>query len=146
MANPIRVEIVGGSALRKRLSRIPDKQLGEMERALKLSALDVRNEAIRSIESGPKTGIVYGRHQASAPGEAPATDSGVLVGSINSGLVTRTKRKVEAVAGSDSEYGIHLEFGTKNMAARPWLQPAFDRMKNQINARLFKAFKKGNKA
>lgn len=144
MVNPIRVEVVGGSALRQRLSKIPLKQQSEMQRALTLSALDIRNEAIRSIQQGPATGVTYGNHQASAPGEAPSTDTGFLVGSIQSGLV-QSGKILEAIAGTDLDYGIHLEFGTRNMAARPWLQPAFERKKKTINARLHAAFKKANR-
>lgn len=145
MVNPIRVEVIGESALRQRLSKIPAKQLSVMEVALKLSALEIRNEAIRSIQQGPATGAVYGNHQASAPGEKPATDTGVLVSSIQSGLVTKTRGTVEAVAGTDLDYGIHQEFGTQKMAARPWLGPAFEARKQSINARLLAAFKRGNR-
>ncbi len=47
--------------------------------------------------------------------------------------------------GSDVAYATHLEFGTKNMAARPWLQPAFERNKDKIRARVIKAARAANR-
>ena len=45
----------------------------------------IRGEAIRSIQTGPKSGRTYEKynprrtHKASAPGQAPASDTGNLV-------------------------------------------------------------------
>ncbi len=47
--------------------------------------------------------------------------------------------------GSDVAYATHLEFGTKNMAARPWLQPAFERNKDKIRARVIKVARAANR-
>jgi hypothetical protein len=55
---------------------------------LKGGAQLIRGEAIKSIQSGSKTGRTYKRynptrtHRASAPGEAPASDTGNLVSNI----------------------------------------------------------------
>ena len=85
----------------------------------------VRNEAITLILDTPKTGRVYRRrgveHQASAPGEPPASDTGRLVNSIRteydqSNLVGRV------VAGS--AHAAYLEFGTQRMEPRPFMRPA----------------------
>ncbi len=67
----------------------------------------------------------------SRPGEAPRRDSGRLRDS----LFVRANG-LSAEVGTALGYGAHLEFGTQNMAARPWLQPAFEASKDRIKARL----------
>jgi len=59
-------------------------------------------------------------HRASAPGEAPATDTGELVNSIS----VEMTRQTEALVMVDAEYGAALEYGTARVAARPFLTPA----------------------
>jgi HK97 gp10 family phage protein len=88
--------------------------------------------AIRSVQKGPKTGIVYQlynpkrTHQASAPGEAPATDLGGLAMSILVSVPLADRRAVELVA--DAPYAVHLEYGTRKMAARPFMRPAVEKV------------------
>jgi len=70
------------------------------------------------IKSKDKTGRLYhfrGRlHQASAPGEAPASMTGKLSRSV--GYTVRGYYEVEF--GDEALYGKFLEDGTKNMKAR----------------------------
>lgn len=85
----------------------------------------IRNEMIRLIQSPPKTGRIYRRrgveHQASAPGQAPATDTGRLVNSI----VTRYEpSELTGIVGVTAAYGDDLEFGTQKMEPRPYARPA----------------------
>ena len=40
------------------------------------------------------------------------------------------------IVGED--YAIHLEYGTTNMQARPFLQPAFEKSKPKIKAKFAK--------
>ena len=72
----------------------------------------------------PKSGRMYGSHQASAPGEAPAIDTfeygqSIKVESDSDGFAT---------IGTDSELGPWLEYGTSKMEPRPHFQPTFDYM------------------
>lgn len=97
--------------------------------AVAATALLVEADAKVQIQTGQKTGRIYKRgkktHQASAPGQAPATDLGALAGSIhtrNAGPLSR-----EIVAPMD--YAQLLEFGTVHMAARPFMGPALKRVK-----------------
>jgi phage gpG-like protein len=73
-----------------------------------------------------KTGRKYRRgkktHTASAPGEAPAVDTGQLTNSVQWEMTGDTS----AVVGTNVEHGMHTEFGTVRMAPRPWLGPAFE--------------------
>jgi phage gpG-like protein len=84
--------------------------------------------------SGPKSGRVYKRkgreHQASAPGEAPAIDTGTLVNSIQ----VQETGELSAVVGTNMEYGAILEFGGVRMAPRPWLAPAFESVRDRFQA------------
>ncbi len=74
-------------------------------------------------------------HRASAPGDPPARDTGILANSVShtvkvkglvvSGQVGSDIDKIRSKdPTSDPEYGLFLEMGTKNMAARPWLRPS----------------------
>lgn len=98
---------------------------GNVANAIRVTALAVEGDAIKSIQRGTKTGRAYPRgektHIASAPGEAPATDTGELVASIKN--VTEITPEFARV-GSDKDYGAYLEFGTMKIKERPWLRPA----------------------
>ena len=62
-------------------------------------------------------------HRASAPGEAPATDTGFLVSSINFNQLTPLMVVVE----SRLKYAYWLEFGTKKIKPRPSWRPAVEK-------------------
>lgn len=99
----------------------------------------VAAEAQRSMRL-PKTGVLYrvsrtGRkHQASAPGEAPAVDTSALVNSIDVQRVSKTR----AIVFTNQEYAAALEFGRRDgkMAARPFLRPALRKVRPVWLARL----------
>lgn len=74
-------------------------------------------------------------HRASAPGDPPARDTGILANSVShtvkvkglivSGFVGSDIAKIRSKdPTSDPEYGLFLEMGTRDMAARPWLRPS----------------------
>ncbi len=115
---------------------------------LKGAAQLVANDAKQSVARGPKSGRIYttrfktnrqtGRifptearvpHQASAPGQPPATDTGKLVSSI-----VADAKGLTAYVEARSTYAVHLEFGTRAMAARPFLHPAVERNRERIGA------------
>lgn len=73
------------------------------------------------------TGRVYGRHVASAPGQPPAPDSGSLrrhwreqsfaqANGLGRGIDVKLR------ITSDVPYSGFLEFGTRKMAARPFVE------------------------
>jgi len=105
----------------------------EGAKAIAATAQKVRTDAIKSIQRGTKTGLVYTRgpgqnlsptHQSSAPGQAPATDTGNLVSSIKA-----ESKDLSGRVYSDIKYAFWLEFGTVKMRPRPYLNPAL--MSNQ---------------
>ena len=99
------------------------------------TALEVRRDVIKRHKQGPKTGRMYRRgsrnHQASAPGEAPAIDTGTLVSSV---YFTQPKRH-EAVVGSRLAYAFWLEFGSQVTDARPSWLPAVEKARPQFTAK-----------
>ncbi len=132
MAATLTMTITGLDHFMRRLdgmSRIMrDETIGT---ALLAGAYVLEGYAKAAIANPPKTGKVYmhGKvaHQASAPGEAPATDTGLLINSIES-----KRDGAEARVDVHSEYGAPLEFGTSKMAARPYLRPAMDEHRDAI--------------
>jgi len=121
-----------------------------LAKVVRRTARDIEARAKTAIKSGPKSGRIYDRnehqvnfttrggkavsftayrgkkrrkpHQASAPGEAPATDEGLLVNSIQT--VATGELSAEVTVGA--EYGAALEFGSPDgrIAPRPYIGPA----------------------
>lgn len=94
----------------------------------------VRNTAIKHIQEDPKTGRIYKRgnvsHQASAPGEAPATDTGRLV---QSAAVALDFDEVKGVLSFATAYAAALEFGTDKIAPRPYARRSLEEERDAIN-------------
>lgn len=73
--------------------------------------------------SRPGSGRIYGKHQASAPGEPPAPDSGELRRKTQAD--TKVRREGSDIVGravQNVEYAHALAVGTEKMAPRPSLQ------------------------
>lgn len=90
------------------------------------------------IRNGPRTGRVYtirGRkHQASAPGEAPANRTGRLAKSVD--YIATGHHTLQV--GEKAEYAGWLENGTKKMAPRPHLQVAVTETQTKVMDTLIK--------
>ena len=127
-----------------------DKVLGQLKKLNKQLEPDfqeivkgggqfIRGEAIKSIQSGAKSGIVYEKynprrtHRASAPGEAPASDTGNLVSKI----IVKQKTKNITNVESNANYSAFLEYGTSKMQPRPFMFPAFEKSKKPIAKAVF---------
>jgi HK97 gp10 family phage protein len=123
--------------------RLNDRAKKAVFAAMARLAINIQREAVISILHGPKSGVVYQNarhrkdgsvmknrrgetqykeHQASAPGEAPASDTGYLASHIQ---ITMDKGKGEVCVIAKADYAPALEFGTLHMAARPFLSPAY---------------------
>lgn len=135
-------KVEGLDKLDRALKGVPELVAKELDVALFAAAKHVEAEAKKSIASGEKTGRVYKRrtvtHRASAPGEAPASDTGRLVNSITAYPPQKGESTVVAGRGT-VKYASMLEFGTSRMAARPFLFPALEKSKDWIRERLNKA-------
>ncbi len=134
----IRAKVKGLSRLQAKLRKIPSAGRKGVAGAVAKSALAVQSDAQRSIQRGARSGLERRKGgRSSAPGEPPKTDTGTLVSSI---FAEVSQNGLAAEVGTDLNYGGWLEFGTKNnLAPRPWLQPAFERQKDGIKARVAKA-------
>lgn len=131
----------------------------ETEKRLIAIGLQLERDIKKSMVAGTGRTYVKGKkkdiiHVASAPGQPPAVDTGRLRASISTnwsgsilwrgktgpqaeqtdgiGRPTKKQEKFTVVVGSNVAYAPFLEFGTRKMAARPYMRPAFDRIKNRI--------------
>jgi len=116
------------------------------------AAIVVQNDIVRSMKPG--TGRIYFKrrgavgkrkrvgkgwsalnsyiaHQASAPGQPPAPDTGKYRQSIHRQLFKKN-HEIIGVVGTDLDLGAWLEFGTRKMAPRPHIRPAFQRQFRKI--------------
>jgi len=119
-----------GSKLNKAAMKIPS----EVAQELTIGANEIRNTIITSMQKEKKTGRIYRKsknveHQASAPGEPPAVDTGELLRSI---MFDVHKFAVEIGVAGGAPYAEHLEFGTKKMKPRPFIDPAVEKHKQAI--------------
>jgi HK97 gp10 family phage protein len=71
-------------------------------------------------------------HTASRPGEAPAKDTGRLIGGVTYKKIGQTTVEVENLV----LYGKYLEWGTRKIKPRPLWEPALERAKPRFIARL----------
>lgn len=132
--------------------RVQKNVADELDKALLYSAQRIEKTAKKRIQEGKKTGRIYRRrsviHQASAPGESPATDTGRLVSSISSYVNKISSLVMESfvVAGRGTvKYAKALEMGTRKMAARPFMVPSVEENRTWIKERLNKAVDDGIK-
>jgi HK97 gp10 family phage protein len=101
------------------------------EDAAPIIAQDLLSE-IKTSLVGPGTGRIYRRynpfriHQASAPGLPPATDLGRLTNSYYLVAIrsSKARQRIEIEVGSNLEYSVYLELGTRKMKPRPHVRPA----------------------
>lgn len=98
-------------------------------------ALDFRNEPIEEL-SQAGTGAQYGPHRASAPGDPPAVNTGLLRQSVTAAQLSPLSWGVGLASvpypdggATTSEVGVFLEYGTRTILPRPFMRPALDRWK-----------------
>jgi len=122
----INVDVKDFDKVKKAMDELIQNVGDPFEKVIEGGAQEIRKEAVRSIQQDPKSGIIYQRynprrrHQASAKGEAPASDTGFLVSQIK----VQKKSPDEVVVESTAPYSAFLEFGTSQMGERPFMHPA----------------------
>lgn len=98
----------------------------------------VERRAVELITQPPKTGRIYSRrgvkHQSSAPGEAPASDTSRLV---NSRRIILNPKALKARLQFAAKHARHLEHGTKKMEPRPFARRALLETVAQVNTAVF---------
>jgi hypothetical protein len=138
----VSIDMQGGDQLIAALKKLGADGEREIARVVTATAIEVRGAIVKKYQRGPKTGQVYQRgnvvHQASAPGEPPATDTGRLA----SGTEYRSTGRFSAEVRNSVAYGPLLEFGTRNIAARPAWRPAVEEARAKYIKRLEDALRK----
>jgi hypothetical protein len=111
--------IIAARLTHNRFPEIAEKLPREAAKITEKTALRIEETAKTSM-AGPKSGRMYGAHQASAPGESPAIDTSNLANSIGTEAMGGASHMVYA----GTEYALSLEFGSPRVAPRPFLGPA----------------------
>lgn len=119
----VTLRLEGTEALNRALRRLDEDARKEVKKAVDATGLSLRGKIVKKYQRGPATGEIYEKynprrtHQASAPGEAPATDTGRLANSVVTASDIQEPLTVEVL--TEVEYGPYLEFGTRTIAPRP---------------------------
>jgi HK97 gp10 family phage protein len=120
--------------------------LGDMvAKAVIKGANRVRTTAVKSIQRHQSQGIAYEKtnpkrtHVASTAGHAPNSDTGTLVNSIQTEPNTMAK---SMLVGTKLQYGKDLELGTRNIRPRPWLIPALESNRADVENDIKQAIKR----
>lgn len=117
--------------------------MADVSSGMREAAIDAVAETALAIDAGvklkiqrdPASGKIYQKysprrtHQASAAGQAPATDTGNLVGSIHTDI-----QGLRASVGSRLAYAAYLEYGTRTIAPRPAWEPVVEAERIKFNA------------
>ena len=108
------------------LGRLGEQITDAVKDAVHAAGYDYRNKVRLAMVNSPRSGRIYRRrsvvHRASAPGEPPAPDTGMLLGSIQ---ITRQEDRPPFIEiGSTVVYARSLEFGSRHVAPRPAWTPA----------------------
>lgn len=119
----ISMKLHGFAEMRAIIQNAPAEVIEAADVEFARGARMVRDDMKNSIETGARSGRMYGDHQASAPGEPPANLTGALVASIDDVRNGTLSYSVHAAA----DHARPLELGTHKMAARPFMVPALER-------------------
>ena len=104
----------------RKLNQILRALPGNQRQAVETIAREIVTVAVVSMGEEKHGRIDDRGHQASAPGEAPALDTGFLANS----LTAEVTGPASAIVYTNAEYAQELEFGGSHLAPRPFLQPA----------------------
>lgn len=93
---------------------------GEINKPASMRLIDMGLQMSRRRQGQVVSGFRF--HRASAPGQPPATDTANLVNSMRARRTGKTSAELAINAG---HAGL-LEFGTDDMAPRPFVMPSID--------------------
>lgn len=128
----VKVTVLGVSKLQETLKNLNANINKGVNQGLSAIGLIVQNHAKQALQKPPKTGKLRKKrrnknvvHQASAPGEAPATDTGALVDSIQMDV---SENSQSVTISALTNYAAALEFKMN----RPFLRPAVEQNKERF--------------
>lgn len=127
----IEVTLVNGPALTAKLNGLASSGIRQaLARAIAETTIALHARVVRKL-SQPGSGRTYRRlgvsHRASAPGQPPAVDLGAYRASMQPDVSAVQSTLVGTVGPRGSAMqrrGKYLEYGTRNMGARPHLGPS----------------------
>lgn len=143
----VTMKLEGLEGLQAALSQMTKEIEAEVGKAVDATGLELRGEVVKAYQRGPASGRVYEKyaprrtHTASAPGEAPATDTGRLASSVN----YKKDGAMSATVGSEIVYAAMLEFGTSRIAPRSAWVPAVEAMRPKFQRRIEAALARATK-
>ena len=144
----LRLKVVNKAEFEAKIDRQSVDVLKNLKAAVRVAANETRNEAVISILQNSRSGPQVRRYnptrtiRISAPGDAPAGDTGFLANNIH---LVMDGDGMGADVESRADYSAALEFGTLNMPARPFLQPALEKGRAKYESLFAKAVKDGIK-
>lgn len=140
--NQISLKVDNLKAVQDALRLYGAKAERNISRVIDATALTINRDVKDSMDREVKTGRLYRRrnieHRASAPGQAPATDTGFLLSSI----YYERNTPLSATVGSRLAYAYYLEFGTVRIAPRPAWLPATEKNREKFNRLLEEGIRK----
>lgn len=123
----------------RRMQQIARDLPGALDDALNATAHEALAEIVLSFGSGP-AGRTYTHegvsHVASSPGHPPNVDTGALRASMRA----EKTGSLEYQVMDGVEYGVYLELGTERMAARPFVTPVIEQMRQGEFGRMMRRY------
>lgn len=123
------------SSLQAKVKRLDWGIQAGVVRGLRSLSQPIEDDIKQSIRTGARSGRLVKRYhperivQASAPGEVPANDRGMLANSIE---VDVDSTQFNMTMSASAFYARELEYGTRYILPRPFLRPALVRWRQRI--------------
>ena len=142
----LRFRILNKAEFDKKMNKRFKDTLSNVRRTVRITANEVRNTAVTSITQNPRAGDSVTRYnptrtiRISKEGDPPASDTGFLASNIH---LVMDADQLGASIESRAKYSAFLEFGTRHMRARPFMQPALEQGKRKYKKMFKDAVRKG---
>ena len=126
------MDITGEKEVAKAIKKVSKTAKGELAKVINRGCILIASNAKKRIQKGPKSGIVYEKyrprrtHQASAKGQAPATDLGTLVNNIE------IKLEDKGLTGWIISKALYSKWLEHEPLFRPFMYPAYNEEKKEI--------------
>lgn len=134
----VTISLEGAEELQAALANLTEDMQEAVEKVVMATGLEIQGDIKKRIQRGPASGRTYQKytprrqHTASAPGEAPATDTGRLANSIT----FKQEGQFTVSVFSLLSYAQYLEFGTFKIAPRPSWVPATEEAAPKYHKRM----------
>jgi len=128
--------ITGVDQLKQKMFQFEGDAVGATVETVQMLTLQIHSVAVKSLQANTD-GTAELRYKptrwafASFPGDPPNTDTGRAVQSIKFDFIDNGRT---GLVGTNLRYLAWLEFGTKKVAARPWLAPAVEEVRKGARA------------